>query len=110
MGPAKQQVRSSFSHEKHLIVKAGELIYSDATMLSAMMLKLSRNLEGESFVHKTTTIEDEARLDIKANGLWDSRFCRTFFDVKIFNPLPKTRPKNVNEAYKFHESQKKLKY
>ena len=67
-------------------------------------------LEGESFVHKTTTTEDEARLDIKANGLWDSRFCRTFFDVKIFNPLARTCPKNVNEAYKFHESQKKLKY
>ena len=59
-------------------------------------------LEGESFVHKTTTIEDEARLDNKANGLWYSRFCRTFFDVKIFNPCPK----NVNEAYKFHESRK----
>ena len=69
-------------------------------------------LEGESFTHKTTTTEDEARLDIEAieaNGLWDSRFCRTFFDVKIFNPLARTCPKNVNEAYKFHEFQKKLK-
>ena len=66
-------------------------------------------LEGESFVHKTTTTEDEARLDMKANGLWDSRFCRTFFDVKIFNPLARTCLKNVNEAYRFHESQK-LKY
>ena len=46
-------------------------------------------LEGESFVHRTTSTEDEARLDIKANGLWDSRFCRTFFEVKIFNPLAK---------------------
>ena len=64
----------------------------------------------ESFVHKTTTTEDEARLDIKANGLWDSRFCRTFFDVKIFNPLAKSCPKDINEAYKFHETQKKLKY
>ena len=67
-------------------------------------------LEVESFVHKTTTTEDEARLDNKANGHWDSRFCRTFFDVKIFNPLARTCPKNVNEAHKFHESQKKLKY
>ena len=56
-------------------------------------------LEGESFVHKTTTTEDEARLDVKANGLWDSRFCRTFFDVKIFNPLehvPKMSTKLIN--------------
>ena len=65
-------------------------------------------LEGESFFHKTTTTEDEARLDIKANGLWDSRFCRTFFDFTIFFPLARTRPKNANEAYNFHESQKKL--
>ena len=67
-------------------------------------------LEGESFVHKTTTTEDEARLDIKANGLWNSRFCRTFFDVKVFNPLAKSCPKDINEAYKFHETQKKMKY
>ena len=67
-------------------------------------------LEDESFVHKTTTTEDEARLDIKANGLWDSRFCRTFFHVKNINPLARTCPKNVNEAFKFHESQNKLKY
>ena len=58
-----------------------------------------RPLKGESFVHKTTTTEDEARLDIRANGLWDSRFCRTFFDVKRFNPLARICPKNVNEAY-----------
>ena len=67
-------------------------------------------LEGDSFVHTTTTTEDDTRLDFKANGLWDLRFCRTFFDVKIFNPLAKSCPKDINEAYKFHETQKKLKY
>ena len=67
-------------------------------------------LEGESFVHKTTTTEEEARLDIEANRLWDFRFCRTFFHVKIFNPLARVCPKNFNKAYKFHESRKKLKY
>ena len=67
-------------------------------------------LEGESFDYKTTTTDDEAGLDIKANKLWESRFCRTFFDVKIFNPLAKSCPKNINEAYPYHENQKKLKY
>ena len=43
-------------------------------------------LQGESFVNNSTTTKDEARLDIKANGLWGSRFSRAFFDVKIFNP------------------------
>ena len=63
----------------------------------------------ESFDHRTTCTEDEARLDIKANGLWDSRFCRTFFDVKIFNFHAAPCPRNIKDPYKQHESQKKLK-
>ena len=54
--------------------------------------------QGESFANKTTSTEDDARLDIKANGLWDSRFTKTFFDVKIFNPFAKSCPKNIEEA------------
>ena len=46
-----------------------------------------QSLEGESFHNKTTTTEDDARLDIKANGLWGGRFSRTFFDVKISTPM-----------------------
>ena len=57
-------------------------------------------LEGESFDHRTTCTEDEARLDIKASGIWDSRFCRTFFDVKIFNPHAASCPRNIKDAYK----------
>ena len=49
-------------------------------------------------------------VSISANGLWDSRFSRTYFDVKIFNPLTKSCPKEVKEAYKYHETLKKLKY
>ena len=48
-------------------------------------------LQGESFVNNLTTTEDEVRLDIKANGLWGSRFSRAFCDVKIFYPMPKHR-------------------
>ena len=50
--------------------------------------KLQR-LERESFEYKSTCTEDEARLDIRANGLWDSQFSRRYFDVKMFNPLAK---------------------
>ena len=57
-------------------------------------------LEGESFVHKTTTTEDEARLDIKANGLWDSRFCRTFStsrsSTRLLEHVPKMSTKLIN--------------
>ena len=64
-----------------------------------------QSLEGESFHNKTTTTEDDARLDIKANGLWGGRFSRTVFDVKIFNPHAKSCPKTVSDAYKYHECQ-----
>ena len=69
-----------------------------------------QSLEGETFDNKSTSTEDEARLDIKANGLWDSRFSRTFFDVKFFNPLANLCPKQMVEAYKHHELIKKRKY
>ena len=67
-------------------------------------------LQGESFIDKTTSTDESARLDVKANGLWESRFSLCFFDVKIFNPLARSCPKNSVEAYKYHESLKSLKY
>ena len=33
-----------------------------------------------------------------------------FFDVKIFNPFDKSCPKNIEDAYSYHENIKKLKY
>ena len=62
-----------------------------------------QSLEGESFHNQTTTTEDDARFDIKANGLWGGRFSRTFFDVKFFNPHAKSCPKTISDAYKYHE-------
>ena len=35
--------------------------------------------QGDTFANRTTTIDDDARLDIKANGFFDSRFSRKFF-------------------------------
>ena len=67
-------------------------------------------LGGESLDNRTTTTEDEARLDIKANDLWEMRFNRTFSDVKRFNRLAKSYPRTSKEAYKLHEAQKRLKY
>ena len=66
-----------------------------------------QSLDGEIFSSNSTTTDDDARLDIKANGLWGSRFHRTFFDVKIFNPHAKSCPKTMKDAYKCHESIKR---
>ena len=70
-----------------------------------------QSLQGETFGNRTTTINDDARLDIQANGFFDSRFSRTFFDVKVFNPYAKSCPRSIPDAYiSHHESIKKLKY
>ena len=64
----------------------------------------------EIFSSNSTTTDDDARLDIKANGLWGSNFNRTFFEVKIFNPHSKSCPKTIKDAYKYQESIKRNKY
>ena len=68
-----------------------------------------QSLQGWSFDHRTTTTEDAARQDIKANGLWETCFSKTYVDVNIFNPSATSCPKSIPEAYTFHESQKWLK-
>ena len=69
-----------------------------------------QSLQGKSFVNNSTTTDENPRLDVKANGLWGSRFSRTFFDVKVFNPHAKTSRRLLKDAYKYHESLKKSKY
>ena len=58
----------------------------------------------EGFVNNSTTTEDEARHEIKANSFWGSRFSRAFFDVKNFNPHAETSRKLLKEAYKYHKT------
>ena len=43
-------------------------------------------LNGEVFPHRSANAEDGARLDIVASGFWGSRFERTYYDVRVFNP------------------------
>ena len=69
-----------------------------------------QSLDGKVFPSNSTTTDDGARLDIKANGLWGCRFNHTFFDVKIFNPHAKSCPRTIKAAYKYHESINRNKY
>ena len=69
-----------------------------------------QTLQGENFENKTTTTDDNARLNIEANGFFESRSCRTFFDVKVFSPYAKSCLRSIQDSYKYHESIKKLKY
>ena len=63
-----------------------------------------QSLDGEILSSNSTTTDDDAQPDIKSNGLWGSRFNCTFFDVKIFNPQSRSRPKTIKDVYKYHES------
>ena len=68
------------------------------------------SLQGESCVINSTTTDEEARLDVKTNGFWGSRFRRTFFDVKVFNPHAKNSQRLPKDAYKYHVSPKNSKH
>ena len=52
-------------------------------------------LQGESFASKSVTKDYEARLDIKANGLWESRFTvpssKSRSSIRMPNHVQKTR-------------------
>ena len=47
-------------------------------------------IDGEVFTGASSYTQDSARLDIAANGFWGGRFERTFFEVRVFNPLINT--------------------
>ena len=65
-------------------------------------------LNGEAFKYRSTTTDDEERLDIAANGFWGGRFERTFYDVRVFNPSYLNT--DISTCYRQHELEKKLKY
>ena len=65
----------------------------------------------ESFDGASTNKYDGACLDIVAYGLWGSSFERTFFDVRVFNPLvPSNRRFPLSATYRNHEKEKKRQY
>ena len=59
----------------------------------------------------SANIQDGARLDIAANGVWGGRLERTNFDVRVFNPIaPSNRNLPPSTAYRKHEREKKRAY
>ena len=55
--------------------------------------------------------QEGARLDIAANGLWEGRLERTYFDVRVFNPhAPSNRHTTPSACYRKHENLKKRAY
>ena len=65
-------------------------------------------ITGEHLSGASANTQDGARLDIAANGLWGSRYERTYFDVRVFNPhATSNRNTNPSTCYHKHEKAKK---
>ena len=102
--------KGEYTHMRH-----GEIRNTFANLMSEVCFDVEiepklQSLQGESFGNNSTATDEDARLDVKAKGLLGSRFSRTFFDVKIFNPHAKTSRRLLKDAYKYHESLKNSKY
>ena len=98
-----------YTHIRHNEISDAIVILMNEVCLDVEIESKLQPLQGESVVNNSTTTEDEARLDITANGLWGSRFSRAFFDVKIFNPHAKTSRKLHKDEYKYHKTLKNSK-
>ena len=98
----------------YTIVRHNEIRDKFANLLSEVcrdvaVEPLLQPLDGETF-DRNSTATDDARLDMKANGLSGTVFEGTLFDVKIFIPLAKSCPRTIRDSHKYHEELKKLKY
>lgn len=87
-----------------------------ATLLSEVCTNVEiephlQPLTGEHFPLRTANSEQNARLDVAANGVWGGRFERTFFDVRVFNPFAKSNMDTpLATTYRRHENDKRRQY
>ena len=68
-------------------------------------------LSGETLAHRTSNVDNQARLDISAKGFWNTSHELAFFDVRVFNPLAKSHVnQSLSSCYRKHENEKKRQY
>ena len=71
---------------------------------------LLQPLSGESLHYRTSNVEDDARLDIRARGFW-SNAQDAFFDVRVFHPNASSNySTNLMSVFRRHEQAKKREY
>ena len=68
-----------------------------------------QSLQGESFVNNSTTTDEDARLDVKTNGLWAQGLAEPSL-MSVFHPHAKTSRRLLKDAYNYHESPKNSNY
>lgn len=67
-------------------------------------------LNGETFDRRSSNIQDNARLDIRARGFWNNAQ-DAFFDVRVFYPNAASNySASLQSSYRKHEAAKKREY
>ena len=89
-------------------------------LTASLLTKVAHSVEIEPELQPATSegltgasanSQDGARLDIVANGVWGGWFERTFFDVRVFNPLAASNKQiSMSDTYRRHEVAKKRTY
>jgi hypothetical protein len=68
-------------------------------------------LTGEQFNYRSTITTDEARLDIRSQGFWNSSQTKDYYDVKVFNPFADSyRNRPPQQVYSQMEQLKRRAY
>ena len=91
----------------HLLVFFGRCPCSDVAVEPQL-----QSLNRETLPHSANK-EDEARLDIRTCGFWDSETGRndTFFDVRVFHPgVQSYQNQSLSSLYRQHECKECLAY
>eukprot|EP00117_Sycon_ciliatum_P023019 scpid36326/ scgid19687/ len=85
--------------------------YTKSVAMCPRSLRCSRAMTGEQLQYRTANVEDHARLDVAASGLWGSRFERTLIDVRVFNPYARSNQSAPRTTvYHRHEREKRRHY
>ena len=119
--PEKYVCGSSFTVEHALTCNRGRFSFLRCNEIRGISTKLLTEvfpnvgiepglqpLSGETLVMCTANRQDEARLDIRAQGFWGKRWQDAFFDVRVFNPhAPSYRHTSPSACYKEHEEERR---
>ena len=88
-----------------------------ATAMAEMCISVATEpvlqpLDGKQFQRRSTITDDNAWVDIRANGFWGGRLETAFFDdVQVFNALAASyRSTSLAACYRNHESMKRNHY
>ena len=111
--------RRKYNVEQALSCKKGEFItirHIQVRDTTANFLKMTCNdvsllpLSGESLSERKANIQDSAQVNLSARGFWIAGQ-KTFFDVRVFNPLAKClREQDFEKCCEVNEKEKKKHY